>query len=288
MKIFSWYWNDVLGKIISTVENYIGYELIEPYAPTVVKSVITFLIFLILYEIYLRIRKFWRSRKFISESTPVVLPSSETVDEKSEFIQELESLKAPQQTIERLKREKKFDQLGEVYVSMQKYKEAGWAFKKAGMLKRAATEYAKAGKTVYAAKLLLKANEPNQAAQLLIGIGKISKAARWLEKKGILDTASFLWWESKHYKKAVLLWLKLLDTLSNQPQEKRELCNKIIQQIYKIGLNNIPEEYKKPLSEVLSQQMILEKRYDLAIDLLKNCGEQQKAQVLLQQFSRKP
>lgn len=288
MKIFSWYWNDVLGKIISTVENYIGYELIEPYAPTVVKSVITFLIFLLIYEIYLRIHKFWRSKKFISESTPVVLPSSETVDEKSEFIQELESLKAPQQTIERLKKEKKFDQLGEVYVSMQKYKEAGWAFKKAGMLKKAATEYAKAGKTVYAAKLLLKANEPNQAAQLLVSIGKTGKAARWLERKGILDKASFLWWESKHYKKAVQLWLKLLDTLSTNPQEKKELCNKIIQQIYKIGINSIPEEYKKPLLEVLSQQMILEKRYDLAIDLLKNCGEHQRAQALSQQFSNKP
>jgi tetratricopeptide (TPR) repeat protein len=288
VKIFSWYWDDVLGKIISTVENYIGYELIEPYAPTIVKSVVTFLIFLFLYEIYLRIRKFWRSRKFISESTPVVLPSSETVDKKSEFIQELESLKAPQQTIERLKKEKKYNQLGEVYVSMQKYKEAGWAFQKAGMLKRAATEYAKAGKTTYAAKLLLKANEPSQAAQLLVGIGKTGKAARWLERKGISDTASFLWWESKYYKKAVSLWLKLLDTLSTHPEERRELCNKIIQQIYKTGLTNIPEKYKKPLLEALSQQMILEKRYDLAIDLLKNCGEHQKAQALLQQLSRNP
>ena len=287
MKIFYWYWNDFLGKIISKGEDIIGYELIPPWGPIVVKGVISFLILLFFYEIYLRISRFWRSRKFISESTPVIPPSSETVDKQSEFIQQLESLKAPQQTIERLRKERKYDQLGEVYVSMQKYKEAGWAFEKAGMFKRSATEYAKAGKTEYAAKLLLKANEPQQAVQLLVSIGKTKKAGRWLEKQGILDTAGFLYWEAGYYKRAIWLWLKWMDKLSDKPQEKSIFFNKIIQQIYKDGIHNIPDAYKKSLLEPLSQQMILEKRYDLAIDLLKNCGEHQKAQLLIQQLTKK-
>jgi len=287
LKIFYWYWNEFLGKIISKAEDIIGYELIEPWAPIVVKGAITFFIFLLIYEIYLRIRRFWKRQKFISESTPVVPPSSETVDKNSEFIQQLESLKAPQQTIERLKKEKKYDQLGEVYVSMQKYKEAGWAFEKAGMLKRSATEYAKAGYTEYSAKLLMKANEYQQAVQLLVSIGKTKKAGKWMEKRGKLDTASFLWWEAGYYKKAVYLWLKWLDTLSNNPQEKSSFFNKIIQYIYKDGIDNIPEKYRKSLLETLSEQMVLEKRYDLAIDLLRKCGENHKAEMLLQQLTKK-
>lgn len=287
MKIVDWYWNDFLGKIISTVEDIVGYELIEPWAPIIVKGAITFFILLLFYEIYLRMSRFWRRRKFISESTPVVPPSSETVDKNSEFIQQLESLKAPQQTIERLKKEKKYEQLGEVYVSMQKYKEAGWAFEKAGILKRSATEYAKAGYTEYAAKLLIKANEPQQAVQLLVSIGKTKKAGKWMEKQGMLDTASFLWWEAGYYKRAVLLWLKWIDTLSNKTQEKSVFFNKIIQYIYKDGIDNIPEKYRKSLLELLSQQMILEKRYDLAVDLLRKCGEHQKAERLLQQLTRR-
>lgn len=287
MKIFYWYWNDFLGKIISKVEDIVGYELIEPWAPLVVKGAITFFILLLFYEVYLRISKFWRRRNFIAESTPVVPPSSETVDKKSEFIQQLESLKAPQQTIERLKKEKKYDQLGEVYVSMQKYKEAGWAFEKAGMFKRSATEYAKAGYTEYAAKLLMKANEPQQAIQLLVSIGKTKKAGKWMEKQGMLDTASFLWWEAGYHTKAVSLWLKWIDTLSNKPPEKSVFFNKIIQYIYKDGIDNIPEKYRKSLLEPLSQQMILEKRYDLAIDMLRKCGELQKAEVLLQQLTKR-
>jgi len=287
LKVFYWYWNEFLGKIISKTEDITGYELIEPWAPIVVKGAITFFILLLIYEIYLRIYKFWRRREFISESTPVIPPSSETVDKESEFIQQLESLKAPQQTIERLKKEKKYDQLGEVYVSMQKYKEAGWAFEKAGMLKRAATEYAKAGKTEYSAKLLLRANEPQQAVQLLVSIGKTKKAGKWLEREGKLDIASFLWWEVGYYKRAVSLWLKWMNTLNNNPQEKAIFFNKIIQYIYKNGIHNIPDKYKKSLLEPLSQQMILEKRYDLAIDLLKNCGEHQKAEMLLKQLTRK-
>ncbi|MGC8844566.1 MAG: hypothetical protein ACP5QY_01825 [Candidatus Hydrogenedens sp.] len=287
MKIFYWYWNQFLGKLISKVEDIFGYELIEPWTPIVVKVVITFVILLLIYEIYLRIHKFWQSRKFVSESIPVIPPSSETVDKESEFIQQLESLKAPQQTIERLKKEKKYAQLGEVYASMQRYKEAGWAFEKAGMLIRSATEYAKAGKTEYSAKLLLKANEPQQAVQLLTSVGKTKKAGRWLEKKGILDTASFLWWEAGYYKRAVSLWLKWMNILANNPQEKAIFLNKIIQYIYKDGIHNIPDKYKKSLLEPLSNQMILEKRYDLAIDLLRNCGEHQKAEMLLNQLTKK-
>ncbi len=287
MKFFYWYWDTFLEKIITKAEDIIGYELIEPWAPIIVKGAITFFILLLFYEIYLRFRKFWRSRKFIAESTPVIPPSSETVDKQSEFIQELESLKAPQQTIARLKKEKRYDQLGEVYVSMQKYKEAGWAFEKAGMLKRAATEYAKAGYTEYAAKLLLRANEPQQAVNLLVSIGKTKKAGRWIEKSGLLDIAGFLYWEAGYYKKAVLLWLKWMEEVSNKPQKKSAFYNKIIQHIYKDGIHKIPEGYRKALLEPLSQEMILEKRYDLAIDLLRNCGEHQKAEMLLQQLTRK-
>ncbi|HOK08070.1 MAG TPA: hypothetical protein PLJ10_00245 [Candidatus Hydrogenedens sp.] len=287
MKFINWYWNTFLDKVINTVENYIGYELIEPWAPIIVKGTITFLIFLLFYEIYLRIRRFWRNRKFIAESTPVIPPASETIDKQSEFIQELESLKAPQQTIERLKKEKKFEQLGEVYVSMQKYKEAGWAFEKAGMLKRSATEYAKAGYTVYSAKLLLKAGEPEQCANLLVSIGKTKKAAQWLEKKNYLEMASFLWWEAGYYERAIRIWLNLMNNLPTNSTQKSNLCNKIVQHIYKTGINIIPEKYKKLLLEPLSQQMILEKRYDLAVDLLRQCGEQQKAQLLIQQLTKR-
>lgn len=286
MKFFDWYWNDFLEKIITRAEDIVGYELIEPWGPYIVKGVITFFILLLIYEMYLRIRRFWRSRKFMAESTPVVPPSSERVDQQSEFIQQLESLKAPQQTIERLIKEKKYDQLGEVYVSMQKYKEAGWAFEKAGLLKRAATEYAKAGKTEYAAKLLLRANEPQQAVQLLVSINQTKKAGKWLEKKGFLDMASFIWWDLGYYKRAVVLWLKWLKQISNNPQEKSAFCNKIVQYIYKDGLHLLPKKYKVSLLMNLSQQMIQEKRYDLAVDLLRNCGEYKKAEKLLQEINK--
>ncbi|MGC9053824.1 MAG: hypothetical protein ACP5KS_08060, partial [Candidatus Hydrogenedens sp.] len=109
----------------------------------------------------------------------------------------------------------------------------------------------------------------------------------WLEKKGILDTASFLWWEAGYYKRAVSLWLKWMNILANNPQEKAIFLNKIIQYIYKDGIHNIPDKYKKSLLEPLSNQMILEKRYDLAIDLLRNCGEHQKADMLLNQLTKK-
>jgi len=86
--ILDWYWNKFLENLILRAENLFGYELIRPWAPHIVKGAITFFIVLLIYEIYLRIRKFIRSRKFIAESIPVIPPSSETVDKNSDFIQQ--------------------------------------------------------------------------------------------------------------------------------------------------------------------------------------------------------
>lgn len=287
MRLFSWYWDDILGRVILYGEEITGYELIEPWGPLGVKIGITLVLLLICYEIYLRIRQFYRRRKFISESTPVVPPSSATIDQQSEFIQELESLKAPEQTIERLKKEKKYDQLGEVYVSMQRFKEAGWAFEKAGNLKRSATEYAKAGKTIYAAKLLLRANEPQQCAQLLKSIGKTKKAARWIERYGDKELASILWWEAGYYNKSVCLWLDLLQSSEMPEEKKNRLANQILTLIYNNPSASISEKDKKSLFNILSSRLIQEKRFDVAIDLLRRCGEIEKANQLILFLTRK-
>ncbi|MCX8065971.1 MAG: hypothetical protein N3G21_12515 [Candidatus Hydrogenedentes bacterium] len=280
MWVIDWYWNKFLEQIIVKAENLIGYELIRPWAPHIVKGIITLLILLLSYEIYLRIRKFIRSRKFIAESIPVEPPSSETVDKSSEFIQQLESLKAPKQTIERLKKEKKFQQLGEVYVSMQKHKEAGWAFYKAGELKRSATEYAKAGKTYLAAKILLQADEPLQSATLLASIGKHKTAAKWLEKYGFKEEASFYWWEANYKDKAIKIWLEVLQDPKVSMEQKTQMCNKIIQIIYNHGPNTIPDKFKKQLINSLVNHLIFEKRFSLAIDLLVKTGDLASAEKL--------
>lgn len=280
MWILDWYWNSFLEQIIVKAENLLGYELIRPWAPHIVKGAFTLFIFLLIYETYLRIRKYIRSRKFIAESIPVEPPASETIDKNSEFIQQLESLKAPQQTIERLKREKKFYQLGEVYASMQRYKDAGWAFYKAGDLKRSATEYAKAGKTYLAAKILLKAGDPLQSAILLASIGKHKTAGKWLEKNGLKDEASFYWWDANYKDKAVKIWIDILQDPKLSTNQKTQMCNRIIQIIYKSGPNTIPEKFRKQLINLLVNQLIFEKRFSLAIDLLVRLGDLASAEKL--------
>ncbi len=280
MWIIDWYWNIFLERLILWGEDFLGYELIRPWAPNVVKWVLTLFIVLSIYEVYLRIGKYIRSRRFIAESMPVVPPSSETVDKGSDFIQQLESLKAPQQTIERLKKEKRYRQLGEVFVSMQKYKEAGWAFYKAGDLKRSATEYAKAGKTYLSAKLLLKAGEPLQSATLLASIGKYKTAAKWLEKSGYEVEASFYWWDAGYKDKAIRTWMETLQSSRVSVEIKSVICNKVIQIIFNSGISALPDKSRKELVGVLLDQLMFEKRFDLAIDLALRSGDLQTAEKI--------
>jgi tetratricopeptide (TPR) repeat protein/predicted Ser/Thr protein kinase len=190
MWVLLWYWDGLLGIPLRWLNQYLEIDVATPWKVQAWKVGFSVALLLFAYEIYLRIWRFNRRRLMLKDSTPVAPPESASLAKDTEFMETLEAVKAPEQTIAALKKAKRYDRLGEIYVALTRHKEAAWAFQKAGDLKRSAIELAKAGKTLKAAKVLEKAGDHATAARFYAEKGKHLKAARALRQAGDLPNAA--------------------------------------------------------------------------------------------------
>lgn len=272
--IFGWYWYGLLDQPLRFLESVLGLEAQTGWREWAWKGGFTFLALLLGYEVYLRIRMYLRRRNLMKDMMPAAPKDVAHLSSNTEFTEKLEAVRAPEQTIAALKREKKYDRLGVVYASLNRHKEAAKAFKKAGDLKRAATELAKAGKTVAAARLLEKAGDLATSARFYAEKGKHLRAARLYSRLGDIPNAAAAYAKAGKPQEGVQAFLDYFRT-TKDPLERQvqaaDVCYPMLDN--PAVREQIEEADRKALAVAVAQRFDAAQRSDLAAQLFRQNGD---------------
>lgn len=189
--IWDAYWNRLLGAFLRVLEVWFNQgEYVSQWVAVTLKIVLTIVLLLAIYEIYLFFLRIVRKRRLRSETFLEGTNAAYYGDQDSQFVQSIEATKDLEGTIEPLKKAKRYDRVAEIYASLNRPKEAARWFRKAGDRKRAGMELAKAGLTVKAARMLMRAGEYHDAARFFDQTGRHKEAARAHEKTGDMTAAA--------------------------------------------------------------------------------------------------
>ncbi|HPU97757.1 MAG TPA: hypothetical protein PLO53_07360 [Candidatus Hydrogenedentes bacterium] len=189
-----WIWWGPMERLLNAITRPLGMETPAGTANFVWKSVFILLGFFILAEIYLRLRSAWVARSLRKSMEGHVIPEP-LAARKDGFGDRIEGVHHPEKTIDRLRKEKAWGRIGEVFEALNQPDEAARWFEKDRQWERAARNWAAAGKTSRAARLLWKAGSWEAAARLYESIGKKRYAAKGFMRAGKNDEAARVWME---------------------------------------------------------------------------------------------
>lgn len=289
MGILHWIWNGLLGIPLHGLEKYCHFDVETAWKATAWKVGFLLGVLLVVYEIYLRLWSMHRRWKMLKDSTPVTSPESVYLAKDTEFVETLEAVKAPEQTIAALKKEKRYDRLGEVYVALTRHKEAAWAFRKAGDLKRSAVELAKAGKTLKAARVLEKAGDFGTAARFYAEKGKHQKAAQAYRKMGDLPSAAFSYLQAKKSNEAATAMVDFFAAGAGAAEAQTQAAEKCYQMLQDPGFTGkLNPETRGKLLAALAERFAAADRADLAAHLFHEAGDPGRAGELYLKLGKMP
>lgn len=224
-----WFWWGPMERILYTVTHPFGMETPQGTANFVWKSVLILLGFFVVAEIWLRIRSAWIARSLRKSMEGHEIPEPMAA-RKDSFGDRIEGVQHPQQTIDRLRKEKKWGRIGEVFETLNQPAEAARWFEKDRQWERAARNWAAAGKTARAAKLLWKARSWEAAARLYESIGKNRYAADGFLRAGKPEEAARIWVDAGKTQNA----LNCLQTALTRPHEDPAAFSSMVTRVWQI------------------------------------------------------
>lgn len=279
MNPWKWYWDDLLGSLVATIEKWFFHgEPLGTYAALGAKVGFSIAILLTVYEIYLFFLRKLRKRRL---REAVILDGTNATPygpQDSQFVQSLEATKDLEGTIEPLKREKRYDRLGEIYSSLNKPKEAAKWYQKAGDKKRAAIELAKAGKTLKAARLLMRSGDPASAARLFQEKGRFLAAAKAYTKLGDLPSAAACFARAGKVASAVDMLQQYFAAGQGGVEDQVRAADQCYGLLSDAAIQKkIPEEARRKLAHAVGVRFESAQRFDLAARLFVTAGDLSRA-----------
>jgi tetratricopeptide (TPR) repeat protein/predicted Ser/Thr protein kinase len=286
--IWDAYWNRILGAFVRVLEVWFNQgEYFGSWTAILLKVVLTIVILLAIYEIYLFFQRWIRKRRLRSETFLDGTNAAYLGDQDSQFVQSIEATKDLEGTIEPLKRAKRYDRVGEIYASLNRPKEAAKWFRKAGDRRRAGMELAKAGLTVKAARMLMRAGEYHDAARFFDQTGRHKDAARAHEKAGDTIAAAAAFARAGRTNDAVNRFKEFFASRTNDgPGRLRaaEQCYAMLQD-QKTAARISPED-ARALRRAVGECYASVERNDLAARLLAESGDPGRAGELFLKLGR--
>ncbi|HPO15500.1 MAG TPA: protein kinase [Candidatus Hydrogenedentes bacterium] len=277
MGILKWfwsaYWDGILGRIVFWIEGAFHLESQTGWKEYAWKIFFTLIVLIAIYEVYLRIRALYRSRKFREEATPVISKEEAYATKDSRFVEKLEAAQHPEQTIRELKKAKKWDHLAEVLSSLNRHKESAYAWKKAGDMKRGAIELARAGKTIKAARWLEKTGDFATAGRFYMEKGKYLRAAKAYEKINDIPNTANAFCQAGKWAEAANAFQNYFATSKDsmaQQNQAADLCYQLLQN--EKACAAIPDEALHVLFAEVAKRFDLAQRSDLAAKLYREGG----------------
>lgn len=224
-----WFWWGPMERVLYVITRPLGIEMPQDTANFVWKSSLILLGFFILAEIYLRLRSAWIARSLRKSMEGHEIPEP-LAARKDSFGDRIEGAQHPVKTMERLRKEKKWGRMGEVFEALNQPDEAARWFEKDRQWERAAKNWAAAGKTARAARLLWKAGSWEAAARLYESIGKRRYAADAFRRAGKPEEAARIWLETGKINKA----LDCLDAAVTRTPEDPTAFTGVITRIWQL------------------------------------------------------
>lgn len=272
MSIFSWYWNELLGRqILVRLFDLAEFYPQEPWI-TLSKIVLTLLLLAILLGIVRRaqktVRKMFRRDSLVDPSEARALKGGDAFQQTLMAARDLDATIAP------LKKAKNYQRMGEVYASMNRHKEAAKWLRKAGNRHEAALELAKAGQTLKAAKILMKEGDYANAGRFFEEKGRHNDAAKAFVRAGMLSLAAVSYARAGNFDEAVDAYKRYFDNPPDTQEAQvaaADECFKMLDQ--EPGKTKISPAQRKELYPRLATRFEQAKRYDLAARILKESGE---------------
>lgn len=203
MRFLTWLWDGPLDLPVRLLREWEVYDAPEGWPSNLIRTGFLVVIFIVLYEIYSRIRDTIRKRRLRhARMTGQILEPEDAYTKDSEFADQLDATQHPEKVIATLKARKDWKRLGEVHAGLNQPKEAAKWFSKAGDDARAGAEYAKAGDTKRAAQCLMKAGEYVTAARFFQEVGMWKQVAQAYVELGAAGEAAFARYRAGAHKDA--------------------------------------------------------------------------------------
>lgn len=281
------YWNGLLQRPLSWIEQAFNLNPQIGWKATLWKGFFTFLILLLVYETFLRIRAIIRKKQMKEKMQDIIPKDAAYVNKDPRFTEQLEAAQHPEQIIQSLKKQKQWARLGEVYAALNRNKEAAWAYRKAGDKQRAAMELAKAGKTLAAARLLEKAGDHATAARFYAEKRRFKRAIHAFKNAGDLAGAGACYADWGRHAEGAATFLEYFKTSADATDKQllaAEQCFRAFEP--EKARAAIDAEQAKALFMEVARRFDAAQRNDLALQLYRLVGDPGRAGAVLLRMGR--
>jgi hypothetical protein len=280
----NWYWNGLLGWLLNRVEDSFGLAPQVGGAAIAWKTGFTLICLLPLYEVFLRVTNFLHGRRIrrTMKGHEVYDPQS---DKDLRFTEELDALKHPKQTLEQLRKEKRYGRMGEILSVMNEPAEAARWFVKNKQYDRAAQELAKSGHTWRAARLLWRCGDYGTAARFYREIGKMRWAAQGFERAGMVGDAALAWAKADKMDKALAAYTDYFSGTGDPPETQEQTANQCYQLLHDPALSQKGDpDMRSALLVAVGERFLFAGRNALAAQLMAEAGRKDRAAQIMAQM----
>lgn len=189
----------------------------------------------------------------------------------NEALQDANTLRA---TSSFLKKNKQWDQLGEVYASIGNHAESAKYYRKAKEHSKAAEQLAKAGKHAQAGKALAKAGDHDAAGRMFLEGGKALNAAKAFEKAGSPAAAAHAYGEAGKYTQAIDLYRDYFQSPRDDEKKQAEAAKQCYELLRNEDVQSkVPEEQQKELLPAIAHAFEQQGLNEHSAQLYKMAGD---------------
>lgn len=280
----NWYWDGLLGWLLNRVEDLLGLSPQEGAAAIAWKVGFTLVCLLPLYEIFLRFTNFLHSRRIRRSMRGHVVYDPQS-DKDRTFTEELDALKHPKQTLEQLRKEKRYGRMGEILSVMNEPAEAARWFVKNKQYDRAAQELAKSGHTWRAARLLWRCGDYGTAARFYREIGKMRWAAQGFERAGMIGDAALAWAKAGKMDRALAAYTDYFNGTGDPPEAQEQAANQCYQLLHDPALAQKGDpDRRAALLVAVGERFVVAGRNALAAQVMAEAGRRDIAARIMAQM----
>ncbi len=266
-------WNQWLGIPAGWIANAFNLPLGNWLWGNGLRLAVLLALLLAIYETWIGLRYLYR--KFVKQEDKL-LNEPLTVEGKVQDSAFTDSVMAAGNTkaaIAKLKREKRYDRMGEVYAQLNQPRDAAKWFAKAGDKKRAAMEHAKAGNTAKAARLLERVGEYETAGRFYLETKRWRAAAKAFEKANKAPEAADALAKAKRYPQALQAYRNYLETTDDPVARQAEVaaaCAALLRN--EAATAKTTAEEVNTLKALVAQRFANAERHEEAAALLREAG----------------
>lgn len=281
------YWNRLLGGLYGYIADLIGEEVEYEWLEPAFKGVVTLLLLVALYELYLRIYQAINNYRIRKSMSGAEVREPYTVKDAS-FVEELDAAQHPVHTLQQLKKEKRYDRLADIHAKLNQPAEAARWYKKSRQYERAAEELAKAGKTLQAARLLMRTGNHETAARFYSSAGKHKHAASAWRKAGDLVNAATAYAAGGFTQAAADCFQEYFTSSIDPPRKQEVAADKCYYLLQKGEFSNaLPNTQRNLLFKMTAQRFLSVGRAALAARVFQEAGETRLAGEVYKRIARR-